>query len=154
MTIKNDGADLKRGDRIALLLAIDGQDSAVLVDEAWVGEASKASVVTYVLPYQVEIIKTAKQFGTLSIVGLPESARNIYEGRAVKSAADLLAQIKNITGQSTMVAANSTKSSRRFPSYAWIRGAGIRYGIESNGDMYIVDSTGKEAIAPLMPKME
>ena len=144
-----------RGTRVALALSGAKGDTVLVLDDAWVSEASGARATLRVEPTRALFLQSARKLGKFSFIEIPSEGSSPYSGHAVKDmeALELAMGLRAIGPKKRAVVSEPSKRDRRFRSYAWIRGTGQRYGIDEKGMMYLVDSAGKE-IGPVVNDMD
>lgn len=135
-----------RGTRVALALSKMNGDTVLVLEEAWVSESQGQRATLRVDPKKALFIQNVKRLGQLSFIEIPTEGDSPYAGHAVQS----MQELEDALGGKTQIAKSDTPANRKFRSYAWVSGAGVRYGIGDDGTMYMVDGTGHE-VSSVMP---
>lgn len=122
-----------RGARIALTLSRPKGDSLVVLEETWVSSAMGREAVLRVNPNKALMLSSLKNTAAFGFIEIPTDGPSPYAGTEVAS----LDELKSFLEGQTPV--KSDKKEARMKGYAWVSGEGIRYGIDDQGSIKVVD---------------
>lgn len=147
-----------RGTRVALALADKNGGTILLVEEAWIYESQGDAATVRVDSNKALFLQSAKELGRINFIEIPLEGVSPFEGKAVNTIEDVKVGMGLMAKPSPTPAADplglaklAAPEKRRFRNYAWVSGAGIRYGIDEQGQMHIVDGDGVE-VQQIMPQ--
>ena len=128
----------QRGARMAVTISNTKGGSIIVAEECWVANnANGREAVVRLNPAKALILQAAKAYGTFGFIELPTEGPSPYAGSAVTSLEEVRERLEGKSPE-TITKAASTDSNRRMRGYAWIPGEGIRYGIDSDGQIKVV----------------
>ncbi len=125
----------RRGARITILAARSFGDPIVVVEECWVASSDGPSATVRVNPSKALLIRSFSNSESFGFIELSASGENPYLGKGVKDKDELDRLLK---GVKAVEPAKAEK--RKLKGYAWVPGQGIRYGIDQDGAIEILDS--------------
>ncbi len=142
VTLDFDRRPPPRGSRVALALIAPSGRMAIVVDDAWVTDSHGGQSTLRVEPTKAVFLQSLKQYGSLTYFDIPSQGPSPYSGQAMPDVKALELALGIVKGKTAPVVAQ--QEGRRFKGYAWVPGSGKRYGVDAEGNMFLVDRNGKE----------
>ena len=138
----------KKGTRIALSIQGKKGKPALVADEAWVDTNSGNSAQVRVRPEIALFLEEVKPLGTFSYFDIGIDGSSPYKGTAIHDMALLRERLQLVEERAptsvrvTSTASPEQKHSISFTSFAWSRDKRIKYGIDAQGKMYVIEKNG------------
>ena len=142
-----------KGTRIAIAIQGKTGSSQIVADEAWVETVNdKMSATVRVKNRTALLLNDARTLGNFSYFSIPEQgespfAKDVVSDLMVLREHLLPASTPTKHQASTTAPGKKTKKAGDFSSYAWVSGEGVKYSIDENGKLFVIDDTG--IVSPL-----
>ena len=150
------GARPEPGSRVALSLQGPKGNSALVCDEAWIelSDPKSTEILVRVKPVMALFLEEIKSFGTFSYLVIADQGESPFAGQTLASVKELREKLIPPTTQLSnpvvaMTNATSKKSQKEevlgpgsFTSYAWTNGEAIKYSVDKDGRIFVIDERG------------
>ncbi|MCC6219889.1 MAG: hypothetical protein IT291_01470 [Deltaproteobacteria bacterium] len=143
-----------RGARIAIAIQNSSGQSALVADEAWVEKSNGNFSQIRLSPPAALFLQEIRAMGQFSYFELAENGPSPFSGRVVSNVHDLQAKlgVRSAAGNKTAtryVGLEKVQQRRpgSFSSYAWVTGQGVKYSIDEDGKIYVINPNGQ--VSPL-----
>jgi len=142
----------EKGTRVALWVQRFNSSPAVVASEAWVASSQGNTSNVLVSPSTALFLEEAKGLGSFSFFVLPHQGESPYDAELVKDINMLRVKLglqASAELDKERAAALARKRAERevmlpssFNSYAWVRGREVRYGLNKEGKIYVIENSG------------
>lgn len=137
----------KKGTRIALSIQGKKGKPALVADEAWIDTSSGNSGQVRVRPEIALFLEEAKPMGAFSYFDIGIDGPNPFKGTAISDMALLRERLQTleeriVSSAKSVTTTQEKKPTISFTSFAWSRDKRIKYGIDTQGKMYVMERDG------------
>ncbi|MBX7136520.1 MAG: hypothetical protein K1X83_00955 [Oligoflexia bacterium] len=125
----------KRGARMAVTLSNTRGETIIVVEESWVASSSGREAVLRLDPTKALLLQSARSLGNFGFIEIPVDGPSPYAGKAVNS----IEELKERLAGRVVEASAEKKPTTKMKGYAWISGEGLKYGIDQDGQIKVMD---------------
>ena len=124
-----------RGARVAVTLMKGRGESVLLLEDCWIGKSSGKEAILRLEPAQALIMQSARSYGNFGFIELPREGSSPYVGKGISNEGELKVRMEGESKPQVVKA----EAKENVTGYAWVSGEGVRYGIDKNGKIKVVN---------------